>query len=255
MARFLIRLDDACETSDFEKWNLITDILIQKNIRPIVAVIPENRDLQMHYSEPNDQEFYNLIKKWKLNNWTIAQHGCYHIYHKVNALCSFHPINNFSEFSSLNIEQQLNLIDTGSKLMSSKGIPSNIFVFPGHHFDYNSIRAIKKSMKIDYISDGFFLFPMKIFGLKFIPQQLWDFRKRFFGIWTINLHPNTMQDIDFDILSRMLETEYFKRRITSTDNIKITSNPFLIAINFIFLICCNSLYLLKRFLKITFNNR
>jgi len=42
--KYLIRLDDSCETQDQAKWNKIEKLLDNLNIRPIVGVVPDNYD-------------------------------------------------------------------------------------------------------------------------------------------------------------------------------------------------------------------
>ena len=49
-AEYIIRLDDASHFSNFKKWNKIERILDKYNIKPIVAVIPENMDNSISYS-------------------------------------------------------------------------------------------------------------------------------------------------------------------------------------------------------------
>ena len=40
-AKYLIRLDDACDTSNLSKWAEIERILDNFSVKPIVAVIPK----------------------------------------------------------------------------------------------------------------------------------------------------------------------------------------------------------------------
>ena len=43
-ARYLISLDDACPQLHHEKWNKIEEIFDIFDIKPIVAIIPDNKD-------------------------------------------------------------------------------------------------------------------------------------------------------------------------------------------------------------------
>ena len=45
LARYLIRLDDACPTMHFERWQAIEELLDEFAIRLVVAVIPYSEDL------------------------------------------------------------------------------------------------------------------------------------------------------------------------------------------------------------------
>lgn len=47
MVKYLLRLDDACDTMDINKWNRVEEILDKNQILPLVALIPNNRDKNM----------------------------------------------------------------------------------------------------------------------------------------------------------------------------------------------------------------
>ena len=59
-SKYIIRLDDACETMDREKWARLESILDSKNIKPIVAVIPNNQDDNLKI-ERKDRYFWKLL--------------------------------------------------------------------------------------------------------------------------------------------------------------------------------------------------
>ena len=42
--KYIVRLDDACPTMDKQKWSKVEDILDQGKVKPIVAVIPKNKE-------------------------------------------------------------------------------------------------------------------------------------------------------------------------------------------------------------------
>ena len=42
--KYLIRLDDACETMDLNKWLRMESLLSKYNVKPLIAVIPNNED-------------------------------------------------------------------------------------------------------------------------------------------------------------------------------------------------------------------
>lgn len=44
MRKYLIRLDDACPTMDAKKWQRIEDVFDTYGIRPMVGIIPANKD-------------------------------------------------------------------------------------------------------------------------------------------------------------------------------------------------------------------
>ena len=76
--KYLIRLDDSCETQDQAKWNRIEKLFDKLNIKPIVAVIPDNCDNSLKKNSFNDN-YWKLVESWENKGWTIALHG-YQIY-------------------------------------------------------------------------------------------------------------------------------------------------------------------------------
>jgi len=59
------------------------------------------------------------------------------------------------------------------------------------------------------------LYPFKKFGFKWIPQQLWKFRKMPFGIWTGCFHPNEMNEREIFYLEQFVKKNrnYFIQNI------------------------------------------
>ena len=54
MPKYLIRLDDACHQSNWDNWDKIQQLFSKYKIKPIVGVIPSNRDQKFKYSNIND---------------------------------------------------------------------------------------------------------------------------------------------------------------------------------------------------------
>ena len=59
MVKYIIRLDDACDTQDMQKWNEIEKILNEFSIKPIVGVIPNNQDEQLK-SSPKKVKIFGI---------------------------------------------------------------------------------------------------------------------------------------------------------------------------------------------------
>jgi hypothetical protein ELI_2404 len=203
MGKYLLRLDDACDTMNLKKWSRIEEILDKYKILPLIALIPNNRDKNM-IKQVKIQNFECIIERWKNKGWEIGQHGYDHCY--LNSCGGINPVNFRSEFAGVSLEKQLEKIQLGKKIMLEKyNIESNIFIAPSHTFDENTIIALKKN-NIFKISDGKFLYPYKYKDVVFIPQQVGDFRKIIFsGIWTFCYHPNEMQENDFKKFEKFLE--------------------------------------------------
>ena len=77
MLRFIIRLDDACPKMNREGWRRIEQMLDSYHIKPIVGIIPDNRD--ENFTWDVDLDFWDItVHRWADKGWTIAQHGCHH---------------------------------------------------------------------------------------------------------------------------------------------------------------------------------
>ena len=53
-AKYLIRLDDAHPCMNHEKWVRVESICLKYNVKPIIAVIPDNKDESLNYSSANE---------------------------------------------------------------------------------------------------------------------------------------------------------------------------------------------------------
>ena len=61
------------------KWKRIESILNKYKIKPIVGVIPENRDPD--FVTAADGNFLGKACEWQKKGWTIALHGLHHELH------------------------------------------------------------------------------------------------------------------------------------------------------------------------------
>ena len=195
MVEYIIRLDDACPTMDSKKWDMYEKVFDECDIKPIVAVIPNNQDNDMLYEE-EDKEFWSKVKRWQEKGWHIALHGYDHRY--LTNKSGLVPINKTSEFAGVSLEEQINKIKKAWAIFKKYGIKSDIWIAPAHAFDENTIKALKAETTISIISDGFAFKPFNKYEMFWIPQQLWKFKKKnISGVYTICYHPNitTKEDI------------------------------------------------------------
>jgi predicted deacetylase len=213
-AKFLIRLDDACETQDEAKWTAIESLLEGLKIKPIVAVIPSNSDISLHFNKKNTN-FWEKVKDWEKKGWTIAQHGYQHTYHDIKKELLILPFHNRSEFAGLDFQQQADLIEKGYAKFISHGIKPKVWIAPSHAFDKNTLEALKNITPIRVISDGIACHPFPQEDLMFIPQQLWWPKWRPFGVWTVCLHPNSMSFEEIASLEQILCSRYFSENMIS----------------------------------------
>lgn len=62
---FLIRLDDASEYMDFNKWSKMEALLNKYLIKPIVGVIPNNKDNNLVNKYKKDIKFWAMVRSWQ----------------------------------------------------------------------------------------------------------------------------------------------------------------------------------------------
>jgi hypothetical protein len=78
--RFILRFDDICPTMNWRVWRLLERDLYELNIKPLMAVIPDNRDRNLIVSAPGVDDFWNSVRSWQERGWTIGLHGYQHRY-------------------------------------------------------------------------------------------------------------------------------------------------------------------------------
>lgn len=201
MAKIFFRLDDIAPNMDWNKFNFIVSLLKRHNIKPLLAVIPDNKDPKL-LEYPANSDFWNIIKELGQNSWVIAQHGFEHLYKTGNG--GILRINKKGEFAGLDFKTQKAMIADGARIIKDRlsSVPE-IFVAPGHSFDKNTVRALKEN-GFNYISDGIALYPFKKWGLIWLPQILWRPRKIWFGQITVTLHINTEEQPDLNELEEFI---------------------------------------------------
>lgn len=199
----IMRLDDACEKRDIEKWNRMEILLDRYGIKPIVGIIPNCQDKDME-QYPKDTDFWNRVANWQDKGWTIALHGYSHVF---SSQCGgVNPVNNYSEFAGVPLDEQKEKVKAGVELLEAQGIIPQVFSAPAHTYDDNTIEAIKACSNIRIISDTV---ANDVYcgrgGLTYIPQQSGRVRELPFKTVTFCYHPNTMKDTDFEILEAFLK--------------------------------------------------
>lgn len=215
LASYLIRLDDACPTMDKAKWQRIEEIFDAHGVRPIVAVVPDNEDDELQPSPP-DPDFWERARTWQAKGWAIGLHGHKHLLRPWHGR-QYLPMHPRSEFAGFTLEQQREKIRAGwEKLLSHDLIPT-VWVAPAHSFDRNTLEAIHLETPIRTVSDGVAVDQFDRDGFRWIPQQLWSFAPKECGLWTVCMHPNTMNDAAFDELAKMLSGPYRGRVVALSE--------------------------------------
>lgn len=203
MSKYIIRLDDASNFMDSEKWQQMEDLLDKYNIKPLVGVIPDNRDPSLLETYVRDPQFWNKVARWKNKGWELAMHGCYHKYTTEEG--GMNPVNKRSEFAGVPLDNQRAMIRHGLEILKSHNIEPKVFFAPSHTFDENTLIALKDESDIRIISDTIANDVYFANGFYFIPQQSGRVRKLPFKTVTFCYHPNMMKDEDFDNLSAFLK--------------------------------------------------
>ena len=201
MLKYIVRLDDACPTMNREKWSRFESLLDKYNIKPMVAVVPQNVDKEL-IIDNFDSKFWEKVKMWHKKNWHIALHGYEHLYENENS--GIVPMNNRSEFAGLSLDEQITKIKKAIQIFKQNNVKTRIWIAPSHTFDFNTLEALKRETLIDIISDGVSTKPFKYKGFFWIPQQLWQPTIKEDGIWTICFHPNMMEDLEFEKLEEFI---------------------------------------------------
>lgn len=208
---YILRLDDASDYMDTEKWTRIEELLDKYNIKPIVGIIPDNKDKSLIKKYKKDQNFWQKAKKWKNKGWTIALHGCNHEY--ITDDGGINPVNRRSEFAGVSYEEQCRKIENGIKILEKYEMYPEIFFAPSHTFDLNTIKALREKSNIRIISDTIANDVYYKDDMYFIPQQSGKVRTLPFKIVTFCYHPNIMEEKDFRILEDFLN-KYNKKFVT-----------------------------------------
>ena len=73
-ANYLVRFDDICPTMNWEAWEQVENVLVSEGIRPMLAVVPDNRDENLEFGQENEH-FWSKVRDWQKMGWSIAVHG------------------------------------------------------------------------------------------------------------------------------------------------------------------------------------
>lgn len=217
MSSYIMRLDDACEKRDIEKWDRIEAVLDKYGIKPLVGVIPHCEDPEMEKYDP-DPSFWQKVSVWLGKGWSVAMHGYNHVY--STSCGGINPVNKRSEFAGEPLEVQKEKIRKGVEIMRSHGVEPEIFFAPSHTFDENTLVALKEESNIRAISDTIAWDSYRSGDFVFIPQQSGRVRKLPFKTVTFCYHPNMMSEQTFSELEDFLQKNGRSFKSFSTEGIK-----------------------------------
>ncbi len=194
-ARYLIRLDDITPTMDWERFNAILTLLLRKRIKPLLGVVPDNRDPKLCV-RPERHSFWEEMQSLQERGVVeFAQHGYQHLLTPCPGSQIIGPrygIKEMSEFAGRSFNEQLSKIRLGQAILEARGIRTRYWMAPNHSFDDNTLKALRLC-GFTALTDGVALTPFTTNGLIFIPQQLWRPQWMPYGVITICLHTNEMK--------------------------------------------------------------
>jgi predicted deacetylase len=219
-AQYLLRFEDICPTMNWRIWDRIEEILQKRRIRPLLAVVPDNRDPQLQVSPPASG-FWDRVRDWQASNWTIGMHGWQHVF--VTRDAGIVRVADRSEFAGLPRPAQRRKLLSGREIFQRESIDSSLWIAPAHSFDLTTLELLRE-LGFRYVSDGFSIYPhVDEFGLTWLPQQLWNFRRRPFGTWTISFHINQWTEADIEKFDQ--NTERFSELISNFEAIVQKDSP------------------------------
>lgn len=199
---YLIRLDDASDHMNNERWDRMERILDANSVKPLVGVIPMNRD-PMLLEFAKNPGFWEKARLWQAKGWRIALHGYEHTY---STDCGgINPVHSRSEFAGHTLEIQRKKIREGIKILKDNGLNPTAFFAPSHTFDENTLEALRLESDIRTVSDTVANDTYCRNGFTFIPQQAGRVRELPFRITTICLHPNFITDREMDEIEAFLK--------------------------------------------------
>lgn len=162
-----VRFDDVCPTMNWEQFNRAINLMDKYNIKPLLGIIPDNRDPEQIIDDENEA-FWNEMLKLQRRGYSIALHGCYHVYDNVERGMITPWEKKGTEFAGHSYENQYEKIKVGKQILESHGIQTDIFFAPAHSYDRVTLRALYDN-GFRYVSDGKSKRPYMQGGIKCIP--------------------------------------------------------------------------------------
>ena len=193
----LIRIDDIAPNMNWTAMNELDKLFSKKNIKPLLGVIPNNKDKELLKNRFN-KRFWRRISIWQKKGWEICMHGYDHIYINSKNKNDFFAYNGNSEFAGLSYLKQYKKIKKGLNIFRRNKIKVRCFFAPNHSYDLNTFKALKKN-KIFEVVDGYGLFPYTKFEIKFIPQLFFNNNITLpYGVNCTQIHLNKWTKDDYN---------------------------------------------------------
>jgi len=201
-AQYLLRFDDLCPTHHRNRWRRFVPILARFRVKPILAIVPDNRDPELDLSPP-DPDFWSQMRELQASGATIGLHGFRHLW--AGRGRGLVPLHEVTEFAGIPEQIQRQWIREGLEVLRAHRLNPAIWVAPRHGLDRATLRALRME-GIGIVSDGFAMRPYLRGGLTWIPQQIWAPEHKRRGLWTVCMHANSATDAQVEELNGFLQT-------------------------------------------------
>ena len=210
----VIRIDDISSHMNWKLMKKSEALFDEYNIKPLLGVIPNNKDREFLSYEENDN-FWQQVRNWQSKGWEIAMHGFTHVYDTETNKKDFFGYGGKSEFFGHSLEDQINKISNGLKIFQSEGVKIRSFFAPNHTYDLNTFKALKIN-KLNNIIDGYGFFPYTEYDIQFVPQLFYKEIMLPFGIQSTQVHLNYMNENNFIKFQKFILKN--KKKIISFDD-------------------------------------
>lgn len=205
--RHIFRLDDVCETMNWDRFFMLKNVFIKYNIKPIIGVIPNNEDEALKKYPFCEFDFWEEIRTLQdIHNWSIALHGYDHKY--LTTESGLLEINKRSEFAGLIKEEQCKKINMGKEIFEQQRIKIAAFMAPAHSYDLITLKCLVEN-GINVVTDGFGLYPYYKYEILFVPQLFSKPRNTVFrGVYTWCIHTNLISIKNINEIEIFIKNNY-----------------------------------------------
>ena len=201
----IVRFDDICPTMNMALFNKGLELMVSKNIKPLIGVIPDCQDPDL-FIEKENPHFWDMIRSLQEQGYVIAMHGVNHIFDSPSKGIVTSRVG--SEFAGHTLREQIEKIKKGKDILLSHGITTEVFFAPAHSYDNNTLKALS-ICGFKYMSDGKSFKPYMKHGIKCLPCRASGIPSMRLGKYhTAVVHTHEWQRIDklkeYDLLKGCL---------------------------------------------------
>ena len=111
-AKYLLRIDDIAPNMNWEMFERVKELFFEYNIKPIIGIIPNNKDPELRKFPKHEGNFFNEMRQLKSKDWTIAMHGFEHLYYYCKKK-DYLSMKSQTEFVGESLETQKLKIEKG----------------------------------------------------------------------------------------------------------------------------------------------